>query len=269
MWLVLSWTGPLVAVMVLLSQRFCALETGGDSVCGVGADDAPAAFRSALAAADIAEKAFAFDRAAGFHTLAIETGEAGVQDLAMLHRKRAEALSKAGRGREAATDYLTAARWPQHNDTFQMRRLAAEQLMRSGYIDEGFQGYAGLLRSLGVWMPATPLKSILAMLALRTFIRLRGLQWRRRPEADLPALTVRKLDLLWSGALVFSIVNPVFGTYLQARHMIEALRAGEPLRLALSVGLGAMYQAIGGAPYYQDGRRLLDLAVFGALTLRD
>ncbi len=226
----------------------------------LGAGDMAAAFRSALAAARMAEKALAFDRAASLYKDAIATGEADVQGLAMLHRQRAEALAKAGRGREAAGDYLIAARWPEHNDSFQMRRLAAEQLMRSGYLDEGVQTYTGLLRSLGFWMPATPLQSIVAMLAIRAFIRLRGLRWQHRHVADLPALTVRNLDLLWSGAMVLSVINPVFGTYLQSRHMLGALRAGEPFRLALSVGLGAGYEALGGAPYYQDGRKFLDFA---------
>jgi len=226
----------------------------------LGAGDAAAAFQCALAAANIAEKALAFDRAAGFYAEAIETGKASVKDLAMLHRQRAEALAKAGRGREAAEEYLSAARWPEHNDAFQMRRLAAEQLMRSGHLDEGFRAFRHLLRSVGFWMPTTPLQSVVAMMVVKAFIRLRGLGWRRRHESDLPVLTVRKLDLLWSGASVFTIVNLVFGAYLQARHMLEALRAGEPFRLALSAGLGAPYEALGGASYYEDGRRLLDFA---------
>ena len=226
----------------------------------LGAENTAAAYQSALAAAEIAEKALAFDRAVSFYTTAIETNEADAKSLARLHRQRGEALAKAGRGREAANDYQTASLWPEYNDSFQMRRLAAEQLMRSGYLDEGVTAFSGLLRSAGFWMPATPLQSIVAMLALRAFVRLRGMRWRRRLESELPAVTLRNLDLLWSGASVFFIVNPVFGTYLQARHMFGALRAGEPLRLALSVGLGAPFEALGGHPYYRDGRRFLDFA---------
>jgi hypothetical protein len=226
----------------------------------LGADDTAAAYQSARAAARIAEKALAFDRAASFYTAAIETGEADAKSLAILHCQRAEARAKAGRGREAADDYLTAARWPELSDPFQMRRLAAEQLMRSGYLDEGVTAFTGLLRSAGFWMPATPMQSILAMLALRAFMRLRGLGWRRRNESDISAVTLRNLDLLWAGASVFLVVNPVFGTYLQARHMLGALQAGEPLRLALSVSQGAPFEALGGVPYYRKGRRFLDFA---------
>ena len=226
----------------------------------LGAGDMARAFSAAKGAAEIAVKALAFDRAASLYQEAIETGEAAVRDLAVLHCQRAEALAKAGRGREAAKEYLCAAQWPEHNDAFEMQRLAAEQLMRCGYLDEGVEAFKELLRSAGFWMPATPLQSIMAMLAIRAITRLRGLRWRRRHEAELPAKTLRNLDLLWSGASVFSIVNPVFGTYLQARHMVEALGAGEPLRLALSVGQGAHYVALGGVPNFQDGCRFLQFA---------
>jgi hypothetical protein len=109
-------------------------------------------------------------------------------------------------------------------------------------------------------MPSTPLQSIVAMIAIRLLIRLRGMRWQQRREGDLATGTIRKLDLLWSGASVFFVVNPVFGTYLQARHMLGALRAGEPLRLALSIGQGASYECLGGTPYYHVGRKLLNLA---------
>jgi hypothetical protein len=234
-----------------------------------GAGNVEAAYRSAFAAAKIAEKALAFDRAASFYSDAIETGEADSKDLAILHGRRAEALAKAGRGREAASDYQAAAGWPEYNDAFEMHRLAAQQLMRSGHLDEGVEAFTGLLRSVGFWMPVTPLQSIVAMLAIRTFIRLRGLRWREKRETDLPATTIRNLDLLWSGASVFSIVNPVFGTYLQARHLLGALRAGEPHRLALSVGRGVSHEALGGVPYYETGRKLLNLAERIASELQD
>ncbi|MBV9082483.1 MAG: protein kinase, partial [Acidobacteriaceae bacterium] len=124
------------------------------------------AFRCALAAAEIAEKALAFDRAARFYAESLEMGIGDAPTEAMLHRKRAEALAKAGRGREAGEAYLNAAVWPEHNDVSEMRRLAAEQFMRGGYLDDGVRTLTELLRSEGLWMPEKPLHSVLAMLAL-------------------------------------------------------------------------------------------------------
>lgn len=234
-----------------------------------GAGDMAATFRSAAAAAKIAQKALAFDRAAAFYTEAIKTGAADANDLAMLYSQRAEALANAGRGREAAADYLAATERSGQVDALRMRRLASEQLMRSGYFDEGLEAFTALLRSVGFWMPATPIQSIGAMLTIRAFIRLRGLRWKRRKEIELPSHVIRNLDLLWSGAAVFFHVNPVFGTYLQARHMIAALRAGEPYRLALSVGQAASFESLGGVPYYQRGRKLMEFAEHIASDLQN
>jgi tetratricopeptide (TPR) repeat protein len=234
-----------------------------------GAGNWPAAFASALGAAKSAENALAFDQAARFYAEALETGEGDEAAQATVYRKRAEALAKAGRGYEAGQCYLAAARWPQQNDTIEMRRLAAEQLMRGGYLDEGTQIFADLLRSAGIKLPASPLASVLRMLALRAFIRMRGLRWRERAEADIPAARLRKLDLLWNGAMVMTTGDPILGTYLQARHMLEALRTGEPSRLALSFGLGGFYESARGRPESKRSRHWVHLSLSLAERLDD
>lgn len=234
-----------------------------------GAGDLAAAFQSAWAAAKVAENALAFDHAARYYHEALETGEGDAAAQAILHRKRAEALSKAGRGRESGKCYLEAAKWPTHNDPLEMRRLAAEQLMRSGNLDEGTDIYRVLLREIGVHLPDKPLACLLRALALRAFIKLRGMRFRERTEAEVHAKTLRKLDLLWNGALVLTTVNPIFANYLQARHILEALHAGEPFRLALSAGLGVVYESLGGTPEYHKGRKLLNFAESLSSKLND
>ncbi len=63
----------------------------------------PAAYQAALAAAETAENALAFEQAAVFYLEAMNTGQANESALADLHRKRAEALANAGRGWDSAT----------------------------------------------------------------------------------------------------------------------------------------------------------------------
>ncbi|MGA8026231.1 MAG: protein kinase [Bryobacteraceae bacterium] len=235
----------------------------------LGAGNVAAAFQSALAAARMAENALAFDRAARFYTETLQTGEGDAAAHAMLHRKRAEALSKAGRGRESGASYLEAAKFPAYNDSLEMRRLAAEQLMRSGYLDEGIQIYRDLLPGTGVHLPDQPLACLLRGLTLRAFTKVRGMRWRPRTEAQLPAQRLRKLDLLWNGALVLTTVDPIFANYLQARHMLEALRAGEPSRLALSAGLGVFFESLAGQSEYLKGRKLLEFAESVSGNLND
>ena len=225
-----------------------------------GAGNLPAAFDSALAAAKNSEAALAFEQAARFYTEAIETGEAGEADRASLHRRRAEVLAKAGRGYESAQSYLEAAVWPAHNDALEMRRHAAEQLMQSGHVKEGTRLLKDLLRGGHVHVPATRIESLVRMLALRLFIRVRGVRWTERSEAEIPPATLRKLDLLWSGAMALIAVDPIFGSYLQALHMLQALRAGEPFRLCLTLGIAAIYQAMAGNREYEHGLKLIGSA---------
>jgi serine/threonine protein kinase len=234
-----------------------------------GSGNLPATFETAISAAKIAENALAFEQAAQFYMEALQTGQADEAAQANLHRKRADALAKAGRGYESAQSYLQAARSPARSSIDEMRRLAAEQLMCSGYLDEGTHILAELMRTAGIVFPKTPLESILRMTAIRLFIRVRGLRWRERTENEIAPETLRRLDLLWIGAEALASGNPIFGTYLQARHMLEALRTGEPFRLALSLGLGTFYESVKGYPELKRGRQLLDLATELATRFND
>jgi hypothetical protein len=234
-----------------------------------GAGNLAATYQAALAAARTAENAFAFEQAARFYAEALETKQADESGQANLHRKRAEALAKAGRGYEAGQSYLEAARGSRQADSDEMRRFAAEQLIRSGYLDEGMTIFADLLRRSGVYVPNKRIESLIRMLAIRAFIRMRGLRWKERAAAEIPTRVLRKLDLIWSGAMTLSSVDTIFGSYLQALHMLNALRTGEPYRLALSFGFGAFYESMGGTREYEHGRKLITLALEVAERMHD
>ena len=226
-----------------------------------GAGNLAAAFQAALAAAETAEKALAFEQAGDFYLEALETGRADEAMQADLQRKRAEALANAGRGYQAAECYLSAARLLPGSPAIEMRRQAAEQLMRGGYLDEGIKLFSELLGSAGIHVPKTRLESLVRMLAIRAYIRFRGLGWKERAEAEIPAATLKKMDLLWSGAMALLPTDTFFGSYLHALHMLEALRAGEPFRLASSFSFAAIYESMGGTREYDHGRKLIRLAV--------
>jgi hypothetical protein len=53
------------------------------------------------------------------------------------------------------------------------------------------------------------------------------------------------------------------------RHLLDALKTGEPFHLTLSLGLGAFYEALGGPAEYWRGRRLIDLALRMAVQSDD
>ena len=234
-----------------------------------GAENLAAAFDCALSGAKKAENALAFEQAARLYEEALETGRADDASQASLHRKRAEALAKAGRGYESGRSYLEAARWPTHNDEFEMQRAAAEQMIRSGYLEEGTALFTALLRRSGFHIPGRRTETLLRMLALRLFIRCRGLRWTFRHETQIPGKTLRKLDLLWSGAMSLVTIDTITGSYLQALHLLYALRAGEPFRLALSLSFAAVYECMGGTREYDHGRNLIRLSQRLAERLND
>jgi serine/threonine protein kinase len=225
-----------------------------------GAGNLPAAFRTAIEAAKTAESALAFEQAARFYGDALATEIAGERQQSELYLKRADALVKAGRGYEAAQCYLKAAPFSAGNDKLEMLRAAAEQLIRSGNMDEGTQLLATLLRTAGIYLPESRMQTLLRMLILRVFIRIRGLNWRERTEAEVSPDLLRRLDLLWGGAMALASTEPISGSYLQALHMIAALRAGEPYRLAVAFGFAAFYETVGGTRKYAHGRKLVGLA---------
>ena len=96
--------------------------------------------RSALRSHSIARPVF-IDRY-------FKIGQFGESDERRLRRSLAEALGKAGRGAEAALEYLRAAGEGQDEEAFRLRERAAYQFCVSGLIDDGRRTFAGVLKHL-------------------------------------------------------------------------------------------------------------------------
>jgi hypothetical protein len=205
----------------------------------------------AAEAAARASRALAFERAVQLLRLALQlrTGARG-DDRAVEQRLRIElghALVNAGRGAEAGHVFLAAAETAATTDAFDLRRLASEQLMRSGHIDEGIGTLRTALRPLGVEVATTPGQTLRSLLFRRARVRLRGLRYRERDPRELPATTLTRIDFCWSLSASLSFVDPLLGSDLAALHLLLALRAGEPSRVARAVASEAVYAASVGA----------------------
>ena len=212
-----------------------------------------AARHAATAAADAVDT-LAFDRAARFYRLALELGH---PERGELFARLGEALGLAGRGAEAADAYLAAADATTAAErALDRRRLAAEQLLISGHIDRGIELISTLLATLGMALPATPRRALTSLVLRRGLLRARGLRFRERQEGAIAASELRRIDLCWSVAGGLAMVDTIRGADFQTRHLLLALRAGEPTRLARALAVEGGFHAVGGPRSRQRAAKL-------------
>jgi serine/threonine protein kinase len=211
------------------------------------ANDPRRAAHHAAIAAEHAAEVLAFDHAAALYAEALALEPDG--DPVEQHRLRvcrAEALANAGRGPEAAAAFAAAVPGAPAGEALDLRRRAAEQLLRSGRIDEGLDAVRVVLRASGFSMPGSPRAALLAFLFRRAQLRLRGLGFVERDASQIPDEQLMRVDSSWSIAGVLGMVDTIRGAYFQTLHLLLALRAGEPFRVARALTTEAAFSAIGG-----------------------
>jgi serine/threonine protein kinase len=185
----------------------------------------------AVTAADQAAAALAFERAARSYKNAVELGAPSPARKLELERKLGDALANAGRGYEAAEVYRSAAERAAGLESVALERSAAEQLLRSGHVEEGIMAVSAVLERLGIHTPKTRLLKVLSLAWLRFRIRLSGLRYRPRPETELTNLELARLDGAWMAATCLAMFDGIRSAELQCRTTLRALRAGTPLQL--------------------------------------
>jgi hypothetical protein len=213
-----------------------------------GAGDHDRAAHSAAVAADRAADALAFDRAARLYRLSRDLMQ---PDWAGRHRievRLGDALASGGRGHEAAHAYLSAARGMRAAEQLELLRRAAEQLLRSGHLDEGHETIRAVLATMGMKLASSPRRALFSMLVHRAAVRLRGLRFRERDASQISPETLMRIDACWSVAMGLGIVDHVRGADFQARHMLLALAAGEPYRVARAIAMEVAYASVPGGP---------------------
>jgi hypothetical protein len=234
-----------------------ALEATGDadpealSVQWRGAGVPEKAARWALAAAREAADSFAFERAATLATAALDLLPADHPDAQRARVLSADALANAGRGPQAAARYLAAARRAPDGEAVDLRRRAAEQLLRSGHIDEGLDVMRDVLAAVGLRVPRTPRLAVASLLWNKARLVVRGKGFTVRPAERVPAADLRRVDVCFSVTLGLSMVDVLRAADFQSRTLRLALDAGEPGRLARSFAVASGFASQGGS----GGRR--------------
>ncbi len=191
-------------------------------------------------AAEQAMAAAAFDQAARFYRKAIELESSEGRKRELVPRL-GEAYAAGGMGAEAARCFLEAASSEREERGIDLRRRAAEQLLRCGQLAEGMELLRAVLRSVGLRMPRRRWSAILSLQLHRFRLRLRGLGFRERPRNAIPSQQLLRIDTCWAAGLCLGMVDAVLGADFMARHALLALRAGERHRALRALALESFF----------------------------
>ena len=191
-----------------------------------------AAARHALLGARRAREALAFDRAARLYRLAIEQLPADAPARAELYEALAESLAAAGLGGESAQAFLDAAALRAGDEALVLQRRAAEQYLNAGHFPEGVELLGRVLRAHGIELARTRGGALRSILWQRARLRLRGLGFRERPEAEVPGELLRRIDALNASSRGLLLVESLHSYDLHNHELSLALAAGEPSRVA-------------------------------------
>ncbi len=215
----------------------------------LAAGEPAAAVEHATRAAIQAEAALAFGGAAELWALAVSAARAP-PERAVLLRRLAAARASAGQGAEAGRAFLEVADGAPPGEALELRRRAAQAFLQAGRVDEAAPLLRELLAAFGARLAKTPLRALLSLVLRRALLRLRGLRFRARPEAEVPPETLARVDTSWVVARGLGVFDNIRGAQEQARHLLYALRAGEPVRVARALAVEAVFIAATG-----DGAR--------------
>ncbi|HEX9282703.1 MAG TPA: protein kinase [Gemmatimonadales bacterium] len=202
----------------------------------------------AARAGDKASGALAFERAAAFYRQALALARESDRVVGVLRIKLGEALANAGRGAEAAKVYLAAADEATGGDGLELRRRAAEQLLRCGHVDQGLAVVRAVLRAVGLRLARSPRHALLRLLTRRAWIRVRGIGFVARHAEEVDPRVLSRIDACWSVAIGLARVDNIRAADFQTLHLRLALQAGEPYRVARALAAEAGFVSTGGGP---------------------
>jgi serine/threonine protein kinase len=222
----------------------------------------------AVAAAEKAQEALAFDRASEFYALLVRLE--GDND----RRRRwlimlGQTLANAGRGYDASAAFLTALSGSSADEAIELERRAATELIRAGYLDEATEVLERLFPKVHVRSPGSDRRALLSLLGYRLLLAIRGTRFRERSESQITSGDLRRIDVLTSISPPLCLSSVMQGTALNVQAMWHALRSGEPRRVVISLTALAAQTAVGGARTEHRARALVKEAQSLAVRLHD
>lgn len=205
------------------------------------AGDVSRASRYAVDAARAANEALAFEQAARFYRMALDATSWNGKERSDIYMALAAALVNAGQGERGARAYVHALEGAPPASLLRIRRLAAEQFLRSGHVDEGLLQLSNVLDAVGLRLPRSNTTAALRILWGQGRLRLRGLQFRESPP--IPASERARLDACWAATSSLFIIDHLRSMAFQTRYVRMALDSGDPHHVAQALGIHAISAA--------------------------
>jgi len=243
-----------------------ALEASGDqqlealAVHWHGVGDLERAGGYAAEAAAQALDSLAFDRAARLYRLAIEWRPVAGAFGRRIQTRLGDALANAGRGAEAADAYLVAAEGSSAAAKLELERLAADQLLRSGRIDEGLEALRTVLGAVGLELARSEAGARRSARWGRLKLKVRGVQFKERDASQVSLEELTHIDICWSASVGLAGVDFLRGAAFQTRHLRLALAAGEPYRVCRALSMDVHYGSLEGRKTTKETRSTLATA---------
>ncbi len=213
-----------------------------------GAGEAKRAGAYAEQAADQAAAKLAFDQAIRLYKRTIETLGDSPAELRRIRTRLAEVLEGAGRGAEAASEYLLASEGAPAFDRMELRRRAAEQLIASGHIDDGIRMMRGVYEAVGLHMPRTTLGALFRLLVYRVWFWVGGWKFKERDAEEISPMDRAQIDACHSVSVSMVFIDAIFALYTAALHLHLALRKGDRFRVLRALSMHSVGIASRGGP---------------------
>ncbi len=215
-----------------------------------------------VAAARRAAKQLAFERAGVLFERALELMPRDDSHRRDVLLELAQVWAQAGRGAESARSYAAAMAERSElalppEQTLELRRRAAEQLLRSGHIDAGLAAVREVLDQLDMTLAKTPTRALFALAFRRFHLWFRGRSFVETPASRIAPELLQRIDACWAVSMGLAMVDTIRGAGFQSRQLLFALEAGEPHRVARALSAEAAFVATGGVSSERRAAQLI------------
>ena len=119
------------------------------------------------------------------------------------------------------------------------QRLAAEQLLYSGHLDEGLRTIEDVLATVNLKLAKTARRALMSLLWRRLRLRMRGFRYKSRAIGEISPATIQLIDTSYAVGTSLSLVDAVRASAFQTLNLRLSLDAGDPYRIARSLAMEA------------------------------